>query len=747
MAKKVRALWRAHWAIGLILFAFIGLGITYSLVTPIFEAPDEGDHYRYINYLAEKGSLPVVEGSENPVGHEVWQPPLYYFLGALATFKIDTSDMEELEWRNPHWGLFGSKNVVFHTEKEAFPYRGTALAMHLLRLLSIFTGGVTVVLTYLIALEALPGRRGVAIGAAAINAFNPQFIFISGVINNDSLVTLLCSAILLMLLGLAKNGPRAKALTNLGVLVGFATPTKASALAFVPLVVAVLGVYSLRRRSLTIFIARSLAVLGLCALVSGWWFIGNWSLYRDPLAWWAMLSSSTSLLRMKPLSGLALLRYAGWLRRSFWAVFGYGILVHPLIYRCLDIVVLLGFLGLAIFVARRWHRRELDWEVLRGLAILLLWLAVVLVSLLRWMQILEATNQGRLLFPAISAISVLLSVGLSQFAPRPYRWVPGSIFVGGLFILAAVSPLLYIGPTYAHPRALRVSDVQAIQHPTHLRLGHEVELLGYEIDRTVVKPGEKVRVAFYWHTLGKMDESYVVFAHLLSRDGKMVGQEDSIPYGGRYSTLLWQEDEVFRDEYEITISRIAEPSLGTIEVGMYPWWDPSERLPIFDEESNLLGDSFTLAPLKIAPLTREAYEIENPRQVNLGSKVTFLGYELDKRLINPGETIYLVLYWQAQGEIGRDYTVFTHLIDAGNQIWAQRDSQPQSGNYPTSIWDEGEVVRDEYELQVSPGTPLGDYLIEVGMYLLETGERLPVLEEGKVVGDRILLEDKVVVLP
>lgn len=747
MIKRIKAVWRADWAIGLILIAFIGLGITYSLVTPIFEAPDEGDHYRYINYLAEKGGLSVVEGSENPVGHEVWQPPLYYALGALATFQIDTSDMEELEWANPHWGLFGSKNVVFHTSDESFPYRGTALAVHIVRLLSILMGGATVAITYLIALELLPDQRWIALGAAAVNAFNPQFVFISGAINNDNLVTSLCSLILLMILRLAKNGLRTKRLVTLGILLGLAALTKVSALAFIPLAVAVLGVYSLRRRPFTIFIARSLVVLGSSALISGWWFLRNWSLYGDPLAWWAMLSSSTPLLRMEPLSGLKLLRYAGWLRRSFWAIFGYGILVHPLIYRGLDIVVLLGFLGLPIFVARRWGRRELDWKVVRGLAILLLWLAAALFSLLRWMQILEATNQGRLLFPAISAISVLLSVGLSQLAPRPYAWLPSSIFVGGLFILAAVSPLLYIMPTYARPPALGVSDLQAIQHPTHLRLGDGVELLGYEIDRTVVKPGGKVRVAFYWNALGKMRESYVVFVHLLGRDGKMVGQKDSIPYGGCYSTLLWQEGEVFRDEYEITVSRTAEPSLGIIEVGMYPWWDPWERLPIFDEEGNLLGDSFRLLPLKIAPVTREPHQIETPRQVNLGDKVTFLGYQLDENIINPGETIHLVLYWQAQAEMDRDYTVFTHLLDAKNQIWAQQDSQPQKGNYPTSIWDQGEAVRDEYELEVGPGTPAGDYLIEVGIYLLETGERLPVLEGGRVVNDRILLEDKVVVLP
>ena len=64
-------------------------------------------------------------------------------------------------------------------------------------------GTGTVLLTYLIALEIFPQDRYLAIGAAAINAFVPQFLFISGAVNNDNLVTLLCSLALLMMVKIA----------------------------------------------------------------------------------------------------------------------------------------------------------------------------------------------------------------------------------------------------------------------------------------------------------------------------------------------------------------------------------------------------------------------------------------------------------------------------------------------------------------------------------------------------------------
>jgi hypothetical protein len=48
---------------------------------------------------------------------------------------------------------------------------------------------------------------------------------------------------------------------------------------------------------------------------------------------------------------------------------------------------------------------------------------------------------------------------------------------------------------------------------------------------------------------------------------------------------------------------------------------------------------------------------------------------------------------------------------------------------------------------VLPGTPPGEYQLEIGMYGLETGERLSVTSDGETVGDRVLLEPIQVLQP
>jgi hypothetical protein len=123
--------------------------------------------------------------------------------------------------------------------------------------------------------------------------------------------------------------------------------------------------------------------------------------------------------------------------------------------------------------------------------------------------------------------------------------------------------------------------------------------------------------------------------------------------------------------------------------------------------------------------------------------VLFLGYDLSSEDVKPGDTLHLTLYWQALSEMQVSYTVFTHLLDPGQRVWGQLDSIPLMGGAPTTGWVAGEVIADPYEIIVDPTAPVGDYVIEIGMYDGGTGRRLPVYgAEGEVLKeDRILLEN------
>ncbi|RPI97131.1 MAG: hypothetical protein EHM39_09955, partial [Chloroflexi bacterium] len=206
----------SFWLV-LILAGFTVLATIYSLVTPLFEASDELWHYPMVKYVADHDfGLPVqrpgLSDTEAPWRQEGGQPPLYYLIGAAATFWIDTSDMPEIRRINPHANIGeiwpdGNVNMVVHDrERESFPWSGTALAMHIVRFLSILMSLGTVYVNYCLGRELFPPAPIIGLAAAAFTAFNPMFLFVSAIINNDNLSTLLASLLLLLIVRLIKSG-------------------------------------------------------------------------------------------------------------------------------------------------------------------------------------------------------------------------------------------------------------------------------------------------------------------------------------------------------------------------------------------------------------------------------------------------------------------------------------------------------------------------------------------------------------
>ena len=75
-------------------------------------------------------------------------------------------------------------------------------------------------------------------------------------------------------------------------------------------------------------------------------------------------------------------------------------------------------------------------------------------------------------------------------------------------------------------------------------------------------------------------------------------------------------------------------------------------------------------------------------------------------------------------------------------MWAQDDTRPGRGSYPTTQWQPGEIVIDEYHLTIPPAIPRGNYQIEIGMYTLETGARVRMTDAygAPMENNRVLLE-------
>lgn len=127
----------------------------------------------------------------------------------------------------------------------------------------------------------------------------------------------------------------------------------------------------------------------------------------------------------------------------------------------------------------------------------------------------------------------------------------------------------------------------------------------------------------------------------------------------------------------------------------------------------------------------------------LGDTIELIGYDLR----HVEKVLTLNLYWGCIAEMPGDYTIFVHVLGKQNpetqsSLWAQEDAIPGHGTYPTWRWQAGEVIVDDFELTLPSSLPTGEYQIEVGMYDLQTGARLPVTASSgaRMENDRVLLK-------
>ena len=129
---------------------------------------------------------------------------------------------------------------------------------------------------------------------------------------------------------------------------------------------------------------------------------------------------------------------------------------------------------------------------------------------------------------------------------------------------------------------------------------------------------------------------------------------------------------------------------------------------------------------------------QNHLNISFGDEIALIGWDAPDE-IEIGRTNPITLYWQAQRPITNRYQVFVHLlrVDDGVTLMAQSDKN-NPGDFPTVQWPLDRYVRDPHLLQLPPDLPLGRYQLTVGLWLQQSGERLPI---GDLGGDWYVLRE------
>jgi hypothetical protein len=548
----------------LILIGRLLLGFAFSALNPLGEAPDEADHYAYAAYIEKEGRLP-----EGPAITQAKHPPLYYVLAA-GLAKVAGVEMDFTFLRsNPDVGVTpdaAAPNFFVHTRSEAWPWTGGALAMHLGRLVSVIAGVVLTAVTFALGRAIWPTWYSGPLAAAAFVAFLPESLFIGGAMSNDILAALWCT--LALWLGLRATHFRHAILA--GAALGLAFLTKVSTIGLWPVVC--LAMLINRRSTIDLrqpaagvatgrwsrgAAGRALLAVIVASLMALPWLVRNRTLYGDLLGWPLVLATIDR--RAGPLSAADMLALGrGWVL-SFWGkTGGAGQLALPWpLYIAWALLILGAVSGLLI----AWRRKDqgparrvttAGWVVLLGAP------AMTVISILSYSRVALGTDQGRLLFPALAPIGLLVVLGTAGWLfPNGYRWLPLGFGVG-MALVAVLTLVAGIALPFAPPpppSSAEVANAVAVNET----FGERLELLAYRwgeaqaAGSTVAAPRPsqafETPLTLYWRASQPPGEDLRTILRLSDSVGNPVWEWKRSPGAGRFSTDRWQANRVVSDVY------------------------------------------------------------------------------------------------------------------------------------------------------------------------------------------------------
>ncbi len=628
---------RATHAFLFLLIIFLFLSTLYNISVPLGEGPDESGHMAYVLFLAREQRLPVQRPApaNDDVPGEGHQPPLAYLLALPAVLWLPHDQMQVEQRANPHfrWNGGDQPAAFMRASREYWPWQGVTLAWHLARGMSTILGAIAVWCVWQAAQTVIGRTTLLPLLAAALVAFNPQFLFTSALVTNDALLAALSAALIWLCLLPVRSSTIHSSSSMVyrsvlaGVLFGLALLTKQSALLFGPLLVWASWRVSSGWRAWIVYVG----IWGTTALVvAGWWYLRNYLLYADIFG----LSLFQTRFMTQPFDWQSLqawLAALAQLHASFWARFGWMSLFPPPwvigVYAGIEVLALLGVALLLRFRQSISHTPQHRQVGLSGL-LLSPWLGIMLVLVLTgaWIVSFALTAglvawQGRMLFPALPAIGILLAAGLtcahSQNA-RAMPWLrspphPRTLAYGVMLtclLLALYLPFGVIRPAYSW-YTLPPAEAQArIETPLEARFAQSwergVELRGWQL-AGVPQPGQTITVTLTWHALEALPRDWTVFLHLVDKvdnQARIMAQDNRRPQDGRFPMPLWTPGDWVEDAHTLVIPADLPPGSYELHAGLYLPDDRGERQYTRNPAGEPVSDFVVLGIIEVTSATQ-----------------------------------------------------------------------------------------------------------------------------------------------
>jgi uncharacterized membrane protein len=249
---------------------------------------------------------------------------------------------------------------------------------------------------------------------------------------------------------------------------------------------------------------------------------------------------------------------------------------------------------------------------------------------------------------------------------------------------------------------------------------------GYDPDMPTLA-GTEMALSLFVRSEIETIPGYRLYVSLLDRNGAGVAGWEGWPLTD-YPTTTWQRGTLVRLPVGFYLPATLLPGNYTLIAG---WLDP------------LTGEKSTPVKLGALPVTRRQIRLEAPSMqtpltppFQIGTHARLIGHD---QTVADG-MLSVTLYWEVLQTLLPPHQVFFHLTAADGTILAQDDGLP--GRWaiaaPSGTWLPGEIIVDPHRVTLPADLP--EYVtIRTGLYVPETGVRLPILRDEQPVGDAVVL--------
>jgi D-alanine transfer protein len=199
-----------------------------------------------------------------------------------------------------------------------------------------------------------------------------------------------------------------------------------------------------------------------------------------------------------------------------------------------------------------------------------------------------------------------LSLPVPADAPRGVYHVEVAVFhipswralpitrIGGTVVNQVTVGNVLIAPADYLPTGTLPSLGGTVQ-PLSFGLGGELDLVGATPIRRV---GDQLSFDLFWRAAHALNHDDTISVQVLDRNGRLVAQSDSYPWGGRYPTSAWLPGRIVRDTYQLALPPGLPAGPYRVIVGAYRL-QTMQRLTVVDASGAAIGDHVSLATIDI----------------------------------------------------------------------------------------------------------------------------------------------------